>query len=160
VPLGFSASSLAEFERAAQIRDALFSGGKEMQVRFQLVPVSLDPQIGQMVLDIAGAAAHLRPRAAGIRALPVAGRGRQDAGAHHADAHLGRPGGGDREGRTLGAAAACSTRPRLTPSGQPDKFRITFSGAGGSGTFELLATSVNNPFTMTALRSFRCPPKL
>jgi type VI secretion system protein ImpL len=49
---------------------------------------------------------------------------------------------------------------RITPSGQPDKFRIAFTGAGGTATFELNASSVNNPFTLSALRAFRCPPKL
>jgi type VI secretion system protein ImpL len=49
---------------------------------------------------------------------------------------------------------------RITPQGQPDKFRVTFTGAGGTATFELTASSVNNPFTLSALRAFRCPPKL
>ena len=49
---------------------------------------------------------------------------------------------------------------RITPSGKPDKFRITFTGGDGTATFDLNASSVNNPFTLTALRSFRCPPKL
>jgi type VI secretion system protein ImpL len=49
---------------------------------------------------------------------------------------------------------------RITPSGQPDRFRIAFSGAGGTASFDLNASSVNNPFTMAALRSFRCPAKL
>jgi type VI secretion system protein ImpL len=49
---------------------------------------------------------------------------------------------------------------KITPSGQPDKFRLAFTGGGGVAMFELNATSVNNPFTMAALRSFRCPAKL
>jgi type VI secretion system protein ImpL len=49
----------------------------------------------------------------------------------------------------------------VIPSGKPDKFRVVFSGgASGSATFELNASSVRNPFTLTALRSFRCPAKL
>ena len=43
MPLGLSPSSLVEFERAAQIRDALFANGNQMQVRFQLVPVGAGP---------------------------------------------------------------------------------------------------------------------
>jgi len=53
-PLGLSPSSLAEFERAAQIRDALFGTGNQIQVRFQLVPIALDPQVAQISIDIAG----------------------------------------------------------------------------------------------------------
>ena len=54
IPLGLSAGSLAEFERAAQIRDALFTGGTQVQVRFQLVPVMLDPRIAQISIDAGG----------------------------------------------------------------------------------------------------------
>ena len=57
-------------------------------------------------------------------------------------------------------AAAHPGRRHVTPSGQPDKFKIAFTGGGGNATFQLNANSVNNPFTMSALRAFRCPPKL
>ena len=49
---------------------------------------------------------------------------------------------------------------QVTPSGQPDKFRVTFSSPAGSAVFDLTASSVRNPFTLTALRAFRCPAKL
>jgi type VI secretion system protein ImpL len=49
---------------------------------------------------------------------------------------------------------------RVIPSGQPDQFRIEFSSAAGTATFELNANSVRNPFTLGALRSFRCPGRL
>jgi type VI secretion system protein ImpL len=49
---------------------------------------------------------------------------------------------------------------RVAPSPQPDKFRVTFNGAGGAAVFELTASSVRNPFTLGALRSFRCPATL
>ena len=159
VPLGLSPSSLIEFEHAAQIREALFSNGNQVQVRFQLVPVTLDPQLAQISIDIGDGALvwnHGPPEGVAFQ----------------------WPG---RSGKTLvrvtmtpasGAQAQITERDgpwallhlldtaRITPSGQPDKFRIAFSGAGGTATFELNASSVNNPFTSTALRSFRCPPKL
>ena len=159
VPLGFSPGSLAEFERAAQIRDALFSGGKEMQVRFQLVPKSLDPQVGQITLDIAGTVLTWNhgPPEPGRFQWPGAG-GKTLVRVTMTPASGGQGQVIEKDGawallRLLDAA-------KVTPSGQPDKFSITFSGAGGTGTFELNATSVNNPFTMAALRSFRCPAKL
>jgi type VI secretion system protein ImpL len=49
---------------------------------------------------------------------------------------------------------------RISGSAQPDRFRVAFVGGGGTATFELTANSVRNPFTLTALRSFRCPAKL
>ena len=48
----------------------------------------------------------------------------------------------------------------VTSSGQPDKFHLTFTTPAGNAVFDLNAASVRNPFTMTALRAFRCPPQL
>jgi len=48
----------------------------------------------------------------------------------------------------------------VIPSGQPDKFRIVFNSPAGAATFELNASSVRNPFTLSALRAFRCPATL
>ncbi len=159
IPAGLSPASLAEFERAAQIRDALFGSSKEITVRFQLVPVTLDPQVAQITIDIAGQTLtwnHGPPEQA--RFTWPGGGGKTLIRVTMT------PGGGgaatiiEKDGpwsllRVLDAA-------RITPSGQPDKFRIAFSGGGGVATFELNASSVNNPFTMAALRSFRCPAKL
>ncbi len=159
VPLGLSASSLNEFYRASQIRDALFSNGKEVQVRFQLVPVSLDSPVAQISLDIAGQTLVFNhgPPEPGRFQWPGQG-GKTLIRVTMTPASGGSGQIIERDGawallRMLDAA-------KVTPSGQPDKFRISFSGAGGTATFELNATSVNNPFTMAALRSFRCPAKL
>jgi type VI secretion system protein ImpL len=159
VPLGLSPGSLAEFERAAQIRDALFANGNQLMVRFQLLPVALDPQVAQISIDISGQTLtwnHGPPEGSWfqwpggggktlVRVTMTPARGGQSEVIDHDDpwALL----------RLLDSA-------RIKPSGQPDKFLITFSGAGGTATFELNANSVNNPFTLSALRNFRCPPKL
>ena len=159
VPLGLSANSLTEFFRASQIRDALFTNGKEVQVRFQLVPIALDAQVAQISLDIAGQTLVFNhgPPEPGRFQWP--GQGGKTLIRVTMTPASGGPGQIiERDGawallRLLDAA-------RVTPSGQPDKFRISFTGAGGIATLELNATSVNNPFTMAALRSFRCPAKL
>ena len=52
--LGLSPNTLVQFQRAAEIRDALFASGAQMQVKFQLLPVSLDPKLAKITLDIAG----------------------------------------------------------------------------------------------------------
>jgi type VI secretion system protein ImpL len=159
IPAGLTPGSLAEFERAAQIRDALFGDGKQVQVHFQLLLVSLDPKVGQISVDIAGdklvdshGPVEMQqfqwPGAGGktlvrVTMSPASGGNEQvvEKDGPWALLHL------------LDAA-------RITPQGQPDKFRVTFTGAGGTATFELTASSVNNPFTLSALRAFRCPPKL
>jgi type VI secretion system protein ImpL len=49
---------------------------------------------------------------------------------------------------------------KVIPSGQPDKFRLVFTSPSGNATFDLNASSVRNPFTLSALRAFRCPSSL
>jgi type VI secretion system protein ImpL len=49
---------------------------------------------------------------------------------------------------------------RVIPSGQPDKFQLVFSSPAGNASFVLNASSVRNPFTMSAFRNFRCPAHL
>ncbi len=159
IPLGLSPDSLTAFERAAQIRDALFGGGNQIQVRFDLVPVAMDPQVGQISIDIAGQTlswSHGPPEDVRFQ-WPGAG-GKTLSRVTMTPATGGQGQVTERDGPW--ALLRLLDAERTTPSGQPDKFRITFTGGGGTATFELNASSVNNPFTLAALRSFRCPPKL
>jgi type VI secretion system protein ImpL len=158
IPLGLSPASLAEFERAAQIRDGLFNNGTAIQVRFQLTPLSLDPAVGQISLDIGG------------QTLTYA------HGPTEAQAFV-WPGPNNKNGvRVTMTPAAGGNAMVLEKDGpwallrlldghiaggsQPDKFRVSFTGGGGVAVFDLNASSVRNPFTLSALRSFRCPAKL
>ena len=155
VPLGIAPASLGAFEQAAQIRDGLFSNGPTIQLRFTLLPVNLDASIGQISLDIAGQTmtyAHEPPQsqpftwpgtggkmAVRVTLTPVSGNATVlDFDGPWALLRL-------IDGRIAGGA-------------QPDKFRVNFGN--GAATFELTASSVRNPFTLAALRSFRCPAKL
>ncbi len=159
IPAGLAPASITVFERAAQIRDALFSDGKQVQVRFELVPVMLDPQVAKISVDIAG------DRLEGNHGPPEKHRfqwpgtgGKTLVRVTMTPASGGNEQVVEKDGpwallRLLDTA-------RITPSGQPDKFKLAFTGAGGVATFELNASSVNNPFTMPALRAFRCPAKL
>jgi type VI secretion system protein ImpL len=157
--LTLSPGTLVQFERAAEIRDSLFSEGPQIAVKFQLVPVSLDAGVGQITLDIAGqpltynhgpteSAAFRWPAANGktlvrVTMTPASGGNAQVIEKDGAWAML----------RLLDEA-------RVVPSGAPDRFRLIFTSPSGSATFQLNASSVRNPFTLGALRAFRCPPSL
>ena len=157
VPTGISADSLKQFDFAAQIRDGLFNNGSTVQVRFQLTPVSMDPVLGQVSVDIGS-------QSLSYAQGPLQGQAFTWPGAD--GKYLVR--------LTMTPAAAGSSATivekdgpwallRLLEgriSGQADKFRVKFQGGGGTAVFELAASSVRNPFTLTALRSFRCPAKL
>jgi type VI secretion system protein ImpL len=159
IPAGLTPASLGEFERAAQIRDALFGEGKQVQVHFQLLPVSLDPKVGQISVDIAGDKLVENHGPVEMQQFQWPGAG----GKTLVRVTMSPAGGGNEqvfEKDGPWALLHLLDVARITPQGQPDKFRVTFTGAGGTATFELTASSVNNPFTMSALRAFRCPPKL
>jgi type VI secretion system protein ImpL len=159
IPLGLSPGSLAAFEQAAQIRDALFTSGNQIQIRFQLVPLTLDPQVAQISIDIAGQTLVYNhgPLEGSWFQWPGAG-GKTLVRVTMTPSNGGQGQVTDRDGNW--ALLRLLDTARITPSGQPDKFRITFTGAGGNATFELNGSSVNNPFTLPALRAFHCPPKL
>ena len=158
--LGLSPDAVSEFQRASEIRDALFpTGGTTISVKFQLVPISLDAGLAQVSIEAGGA----RLTYAHGPIEPTALQWPGSNGATQVRATLTPAGGGaatvlEENGpwallRLLDAA-------RVTPSGQPDKFRIAFTTPSGSAVFELDANSVRNPFTMSSLRAFRCPAKL
>jgi len=157
--LGLSPGTLVEFQRAAEIRDALFSGGAQMQVKFTLAPISLDPRVAKISLDIAGQTMTYDNGPIESQAFTWPGpNGRTLVRVTMTPASGGHETVLERDGawsllRLLDAA-------RVIPSGQPDSFKLQFSSPSGVATFALNASSVWNPFTLGALRSFRCPAKL
>lgn len=157
VPLGLSPASLGEFERAAQIREGLFSSGPAIQVRFTLLPVSLDASVGQVSLDIGGQTMTYSHQPPESQAFTWPG----PAGKTGVRVTVTPTGGGpatilEHDGPW---ALLRAVDGRIAGGAQPDKFRVTFTG-GGAAVLELRASSVRNPFTLSALRSFRCPAKL
>ena len=159
-PLGLSQASLLEFEHAGDIRDSLFpNGATALQVRFQVAPTNLDPTVGQISVDIGAKrlvdnhgpvepAQFQWPGPDGQTAVRVT---MTPASGGNADVR-------DYNGpwsllRMLDAA-------KISPTSEPDKFRIQFTGGGGTSTMDLIASSVRNPFNLAALRSFRCPKQL
>jgi type VI secretion system protein ImpL len=162
-PLGLSPDSLTEFDRAAQIREALFTAGgsQAVQVRFELVPVVLDPQIARISIDAGGQTLTWDHGPAEPVQFQWPGQGGKTAvRVTMTPASGGRALVTDKDGpwallRLLDSAA------RVTPTAQPDKFRVVFTDrAGGTASFDLNASSVRNPFNRDLLRRFRCPPRL
>jgi type VI secretion system protein ImpL len=158
--LGLSDGALGEFQRASEIRDALFpTGGSAVSVKFQLVPVSLDPGLAQVSLEAGGSRltyAHgpLEPTAM----VWPGGDGKTQVRFTATPAGGGASTVVEENGpwallRLLDTAHVAST-------GQPDRFTLTLAAPAGNAVFTLNAASVRNPFSMTALRAFRCPSQL
>ena len=46
---------------------------------------------------------------------------------------------------------------RVSPSGRPEEFAVTFRSGGHEASFTLRAGSSRNPFGRNLLKDFRCP---
>ena len=159
VDLGLSTEVLAQFQRAAAIRDAFFpQGSGPPSVGFEIKAVDLtgadrvSVNIHGQVLDYA----HEFPRPMGM-SWPL------QTGPSQARVEF--------PTRTAGQASAITENGpwgwmRLLDAGQisgaglSDRFNVTWSVGGSSATFEVRANSIVNPFTVRELGQFRCPEAL
>lgn len=157
--IGIPDQVLAQFQRAAVIREAFFAGGGKLPaVEFELEPVALDPRVRQLIIDLGGQIIDYRqgpptpyqlqwpsPKAPGrVRMVFV-----DNLDARPTLTHTG-PWAWF---RLLDSASMRSTA-------QPELFKLGFSLAGYTAQFDLRAVSVRNPFNLDELRGFRCPDRL
>jgi type VI secretion system protein ImpL len=157
--LGLSTDALMQFQRTAEIRDGLFSGGPSMLLKFELVPQTMDSGIAQFSLDLDGqrlAYKHGPPEPTKVQWPGPAGRNQIRL--------VFTPVGGGKdtviEQNGPWALFRLLDSAKVTSAGRPDQFTVTFTANGQSVTYQLTASSVINPFTMTAVRQFRCPATL
>jgi type VI secretion system protein ImpL len=158
-PPGMSAASLGAFERAARIRQAFFpEQGKAMQVRFTLAGQHMDAALRSFALTFGGQTLYLSAGAPSTTAFKW-----PDAGAAPV-ARIDYALAGDEPSLPLEEHGAWSLfrlfdRGRLDALG-PDRFTLTFALDGRPVVLDLAASSVVNPFALSALRSFRCPSRM
>jgi type VI secretion system protein ImpL len=159
VNLGLSPGALGEFENAAKIRDALFAGGSQMQIKFSLKGTHLDAGLRRVSVLIAGQTmvSDFGPQEASSFQWPNDGK---------TLVRITMVGARDGQERLIEDDHAWALlhvftgAGRVIPTGSPDQFQLVFSSEYGNATFALEAKSVRNPFSMRELRSFRCPDKL
>ncbi len=156
VDLGIADSTLAQFEKAARIRDAFFpQGGTAPSIGFEIEPVDLSPEAASVTLDINGQTVsydHGPVRPASMR-WPGTGAGQVRVSFTAVD---GSPSGGI----TLDGPWALFRlvdRSRIAGASASDRFRLTISEGKDNATFEIRTASVLNPFTLPQLREFQCP---
>jgi type VI secretion system protein ImpL len=147
------AATIAAFQRAAAIRDAFFAtGGSEPQLRFTITPVATASSaarlvLGNMVLSDTGQDPPPVPIAwpEGDRVVRAA----ISFGDANAAPVL----------RTQGSWALLRLidQARITPSGTPEDFTLTWRSGTHLARFALQAASSRNPFGRNLLAGFRCP---
>lgn len=158
VSLGISQAALLQFQRAAEVRDSLFAGGATPRVNFELVPVELDVNSTQVILDINGQTLDYNHGPPRPKKMQWPGDGPQQVRIAFQPPIAGVPTSIVRDGPW--AWFRLLEQAEVVPSSLSDRFLVTFRIGDRKATFELRANSVINPFTMTALGEFRCPDSL
>ncbi len=156
--LGISQAVLTQFQNAADIRDSFFLGAGLPKVTFDLKPFALDSNATSVTLEVEGKTltyAHEAPQT-----TPMEWPGQ--AGGRTRIAFTPQLGGVEnalsREGpwawfRMLDAA-------EMRRTNVADRSRVVFNIGGRIAVFQMRAGSAINPFTLPALRSFRCVKSL
>ncbi|MFQ5773095.1 MAG: type VI secretion system membrane subunit TssM [Kiloniellaceae bacterium] len=158
--VGISDGALRQFEAAARIREAYFTGaGATPTVSFEIKPVSLHKSASQVLLEVGEqklAYRHGPPRLERMQ-WPA------PSGSSRARVVFTALGGG----RTATVSAdgpwawfRLLDQGRIEPTAMADRFKVAFEAQGLTATFELRAGSVANPFRLDAIQGFRCLERL
>jgi type VI secretion system protein ImpL len=157
IPAPVSPADLAQFQRAAVIRDLFFApGSTTIAVRFDIMPVELDPGASQVSLEFDGTSVTYAHGPS--RSTQVTWPGPN----HMQNVRLvfdpPPPGGtGVLAENGPWAMFRLFGQGTLQQAGSPERYSLSYSLGGRSATFELRAGSVLNPFAPGILQDFRCP---
>jgi type VI secretion system protein ImpL len=155
-----TAQALAQFERAARIKDIFFrAGGRTPSMRLDFKPAEMDASITQFILDVDG---QLVKYAHGP-AVPMAVQWPGPKGSNQVRVQVSPP-------STTGSSGMAVDGPwalfRALDDGQleagdaPEKFFITFQIGARRARFEVTTNSVQHPIRLRELREFACPEGL
>ncbi len=153
-----TASDLAQFQRAAAIRDAFFSDGASTpSLRLDVTPVSLDPGARLVELDLGGATLRY---VRGSPARPTQFTWPNPTQVQAARLVFDPPPTGRPDPLQEGgqwSVLRLFARGRLQPGATPDRYTLTFQVGERQVVFEVRIGSTVNPFAPALLQDFRCP---
>ncbi|KAF0812110.1 hypothetical protein IGB42_03387 [Andreprevotia sp. IGB-42] len=152
-------AALADFQRAAVIRDVFFPGGNQAQVRFTIKPVEMDAALSQTVLDIDGQILKYRhgaivpqqmtwpgPKGTGVIRLTMNGLNGNDVGGLTFDGDW--------------ALWHAMDKATVEPTSRPESVRVAFKIQDRYVKFEVTTSTVQSPFRLAELDKFKCPTNL
>ncbi len=150
-------SALAEFQRAARMRDVFFrSGGKVPAMRIEMTIADMDPALKELVLDIDG---QVQKLTSGGPPATIAWPSQRLASQIKLSTGLGNAGALVMfEGPW--ALFRMMDRFEVLPSAVPEKFTVVMNLDGKRARVNVIAASVFNPFQMKEVKQFRCPAAL
>lgn len=152
--------ALAQFERAARIKDIFFrGGGRGPAMRLDFRPVEMDANITQFILDVDG---QLVKYSHGP-VVPMAVQWPGPKGSNQVRLQVSPPSASGPSGSTAdGPWALFRTldEGQLEAGDAPEKFFITFQVGARRARFEVTTNSVQHPIRLKELREFACPEGL
>jgi len=154
--LGGSAS-LGEFEKASVIKDVFFRGGAGTpQVTMTLKPLVMDATITTLTMDIDGQIVRYQhgPQVAYTISWPGTKGSKQVRVSLEPPLPQGVS-GVTKEGPW--ALYRLFDEAEIQNGPSPERFNVILNVGGRRATFEVVASSVKNPFRLAELQSFRCP---
>jgi type VI secretion system protein ImpL len=157
--MGFSPTTLKQFQTFCKIRDAFFSaGGPLPRVAFELKPVALDQRATSFKLALEGQELLFQPGAETPMTLQWPGEISGSGVKVVFQTQDGQEITNAKEGPW--AFFKLLDESRLEATSQPERFNLTFQQNGYTAKYELRAGSALNPFNLDGLRGFNCPETL
>ncbi|PIE83130.1 MAG: type VI secretion system membrane subunit TssM [Candidatus Contendobacter odensis] len=150
--------ALQAFQRAAAIRDALFSGDSQIpSIRFQMTPLELNGGVNQFIIDIGGQKLSYRSGQA-ARTVALRWPGQQQQA--RIEFKPPTPGAASRLSETGSWAwFKILDQAQVQPLGG-GQLRVLFQLGGQQAMYKLQTAGQSNPFRLRELEGFRCPSQL
>ncbi|MET0857458.1 MAG: type VI secretion IcmF C-terminal domain-containing protein, partial [Telluria sp.] len=153
--IGIPQDVLNQFQRAARLREMFFAaGGRQPALRFELNPVSADPALAKVQLEIDGQPVSY---AAGTPARPVAIALPSGKGGGQVRFEVTPPLRAELRSDGPWAWFRMIDKGRLEPGAQGERYKLSFDLDGRKVAYDMTASSVINPFRRDVLEGFRCP---
>jgi len=158
--MGLASTDLQAFHQAKIIRDTFFRhGGNSPAMEFVFKPIDMDPSITQFILDIDG---QLVKYSHGPQ-VPISVRWPGPRGSSQVRLQISPITSYGASGQVFEGPWALFRmfdKIEIKTSVQPERFFTTFNVDGREIQFEVVTSSVQNPFRLRALEQFSCPKRL
>ena len=150
-------TALVEFQRAQVIRDVFFrGGGNTPSIQLDFKPLEMDTSIQQFILNVDGKIVRYAHGPPAPMRVQFPGQGGQSQ-VHITILPAPSTGTGSLRYEGPWALLRMFDDVKIQDTPQPERFVATINVGGRRAVFEVLASSVRNPFRLPELSQFHCP---
>jgi type VI secretion system protein ImpL len=156
VPSPVGAEAVANFQRAAVIRDIFFAGQPQPTFRFDISPAQMDAGARQATLDLDGVVITYAHGPTRSTSVTWPGQNRMNNVRLVFDPPP-SSGSGVLQATGPWSLIRLFQQGRIQGAGAAERFTLAFTVGDRSITYEIRAGSTLNPLASNVLREFRCP---